>query len=105
MVCLTELECTAVLFSRSLMQAMPETQSRAGQVVLTAEEQQRLTAKYNSMQQLVTALQQLGESAFKVAIQRPGELRNTTIALLAVDPSTAINEGQPSSCGCTRRCA
>jgi len=46
------------------------------------------------MAQLQRALQQMGEVAFKVAIGLPGELRNTTVALLAVDPSTAVNQGQ-----------
>lgn len=73
---------------------MSQSQPPQRHTELTAEELQRLTHRYDCMAQLQRALQQMGEVAFKVAIGLPGELRNTTVALLAVDPSTAVNQGQ-----------
>ena len=62
---------------------------------LTAEELERLDKKHSCMLRLQHGWWQLGERDFKAALKQPGEWRDTTLTLLAADPSAAVNKGQP----------
>ena len=60
----------------------------------TADELQRLDRKHSCLLQLQYGCWQMGEREFKEAVKQPGELRNATLALIAIDQSAAVNKGQ-----------